>query len=36
MSDSRDRIPVPTNGHRPPLTAEAPTNYPVSRRWTMN
>ena len=25
MSDSRDRIPVPTNGHRPPLSAQAPT-----------
>lgn len=25
MSDSTDRIPVPTNGHRPPLAAETPT-----------
>lgn len=29
MSDSKDRIAVPTNGHRPPLVAETPAADPA-------
>lgn len=28
MSSSTDRIPVPTNGHRPPLSTEPPAAAP--------
>ena len=29
MSNTEDRIPVPTNGHHAPLPAEAPTGEPA-------